>query len=125
MDFFEGIFANGAAGFKFLGAQIEAFEELSPAKIHAFGIGLVLLVEVVDGYGIGIGQERSIWSAHNQTQIYPKWVRYKNRVAKCLEGGGDAGGSGLGHRPNLGKCPHQNAAKQEGIEAIQSTAMTR
>ena len=124
MDFFEGIFADGVAGFKFLGSQIEAFKELSPAKIHAFGVGLVLLVKVVDGYRIGIGQERSIRSAHNRTQIYPKWVRYKNRAAKCLKGGGDCGGGGLCHRPNLGQCPHQNAAKQEGIEPIQSTAMT-
>ena len=55
MDFFEGIFADGVAGFKFLCTQIEAFKELSPAKIHAFGVGLVLLVKVVDGYRIGIG----------------------------------------------------------------------
>lgn len=78
MNFLEGIFADGIAGFKFLRTQIKPFEELAPAKIYAIGVGLVLLVKVVDGYRIGICQERSIRSAHNRTQIYPKWVRYKN-----------------------------------------------
>ena len=78
MDFFECVFANGIAGFIFLCTQIEPFKEFSPAKIYAFGVGLVLLIEVVDGYRIGVGKERSVRSAHNQTQIYPKWARYKN-----------------------------------------------
>ena len=54
MNFLEGIFADGIAGFKFLRTQIKPFEELAPAKIYAIGVGLVLLVKVVDGYRIGI-----------------------------------------------------------------------
>ena len=43
MNFLEGIFADGIAGFKFLRTQIKPFEELAPAKIYAIGVGLVLL----------------------------------------------------------------------------------
>ncbi len=41
-----------------------------------------------------------------------------------LKRDGCAGDAGLCHGPNLGERPHQHAAKEEGIETIQSTPMS-
>ena len=51
-------------------------------------------------------------------------MRYKNGKLGVLKRGGCTGNSGVGNGPNLGQCPHQQAAKQEGIESIQSTPMS-